>query len=142
MTIVMAVVMAVGFELVRKRTLFGKLGMAVAYDPEMASAIGANTKMIAVVAFALAGIFAGVAGVLIGPITYSNPYLGDTYGIAGLRRPDDRRHGAAGGRDGGRARPRRPRRGREAPDQPAGVRLVPVLVVVVVVLLAACPTGS
>ena len=58
--------------------------MAIAYDPEMASAIGANTKVIAAATFALAGMFAGVAGVLIGPITYSNPYLGDTYGIAGF----------------------------------------------------------
>jgi branched-chain amino acid transport system permease protein len=82
--IVVAVVLAAAFELVRRRTLFGKLGMAVAYDPEMASALGANTGMIAVVAFAVAGLFAGVAGVLIGPITYANPYLGNTYGIAGF----------------------------------------------------------
>jgi branched-chain amino acid transport system permease protein len=58
--------------------------MAVAYDPEMASALGANTGLIAVIAFAVAGGFAGVAGVLIGPITYANPYIGNTYGIAGF----------------------------------------------------------
>ena len=61
-TIGVAVGMAVGFELVRKHTLFGKAGMAVAYDPEMASALGANTGMIAVIAFAGAGLFAGIAG--------------------------------------------------------------------------------
>jgi branched-chain amino acid transport system permease protein len=83
-TIGVALAVAVSFELVRKRTLFGKLGMAVAYDPEMAAALGANTVVIAVVAFAAAGVFAGIGGVLIGPITYSNPYLGDTYGIAGF----------------------------------------------------------
>ena len=38
-----AVVIAIGFELYRRRTLFGKLGMAIAHDPEMASALGANT---------------------------------------------------------------------------------------------------
>ena len=79
-----AAVFAVSFEVVRKRTLFGKVGMAIAHDPEMASAIGANTMLFAVIAFAAAGVFAGVAGVLIGPITYANPYLGDTYGIAGF----------------------------------------------------------
>ena len=84
LAIAVAVVFAVAFEVVRKRTLFGKLGMAIAHDPEMASAIGANTTLFAVVAFATAGVFAGVAGALIGPITYSNPYLGDTYGIAGF----------------------------------------------------------
>jgi branched-chain amino acid transport system permease protein len=82
--IVVAVVLAAAFEIVRRRTLFGKVGMAVAYDPEMASAIGANTGLIAVIAFGAAGLFAGVAGVLIGPITYANPYLGNTYGIAGF----------------------------------------------------------
>jgi branched-chain amino acid transport system permease protein len=84
LAIVVALAMAVGFEVFRRRTLYGKLGMAIAHDPEMASAIGANTTLIAAATFALAGVFAGVAGVLIGPITYSNPYLGDTYGIAGF----------------------------------------------------------
>ena len=82
--IVVAIVLAVAFEIVRRKTLFGKVGMAVAHDPEMASAIGANTGLIAVTAFAVAGMFAGVAGVLIGPITYANPYIGNTYGIAGF----------------------------------------------------------
>jgi len=83
-TIGVAVAAAIGFELYRRRTLFGKLGMAIAHDPEMATALGANTVLVATAAFALAGAFAGLAGVLIGPITYSNPYLGDTYGIAGF----------------------------------------------------------
>jgi branched-chain amino acid transport system permease protein len=79
-----AILLAVAFELVRRRTLFGKLGMAIAHDPEMASAIGANTTRVALVAFAVAGLFAGVGGALIGPITYANPYLGNTYGIDGF----------------------------------------------------------
>lgn len=82
--IVVALALAAAFELVRKRTLFGKLGVAIAEDPEMASAIGANTTVFAVGAFAVAGVFAGIAGILIGPLTYANPYLGDTYGIAGF----------------------------------------------------------
>lgn len=72
------------FELVRTRTLFGKLGVAIASDPEMASAIGANTTVVAVVAFAISGFFAGVAGVLIGPNTFANPYLGHTFGTYGF----------------------------------------------------------
>lgn len=74
----------VAFELVRKHTLFGKVGMAIASDPEMALAIGANTTVVAIVAFAVSGLFAGVAGVLIGPSTFANPYLGDTFGIYGF----------------------------------------------------------
>ena len=84
LAVVVAVLFSGGFELVRKRTLFGKLGVAVASDPEMASAVGANTTVVAIVAFAVSGVFAAVAGILIGPSTFANPYLGSTYGISGF----------------------------------------------------------
>lgn len=80
----LAVVLAVSFELVRRKTLFGRLGIATAADAEMAEAIGGNTRALAIVAFAYAGLLAGVAGVLIGPVTFAGPYLGDTYGIGGF----------------------------------------------------------
>jgi branched-chain amino acid transport system permease protein len=84
LAIVRAIAAVVCFELIRRRTWFGKLGMAIAEDPEMASAIGANTAVVALAAFTAAGLLAGVAGVLVGPITYANPYLGSTYGISGF----------------------------------------------------------
>ena len=84
LAIVTASVFTVGFELVRRCTLFGKIGMATAADPEMATAIGVNTTMVAIVAFAASAFFAGVAGVLIGPTTFANPYLGDTFGTYGF----------------------------------------------------------
>jgi branched-chain amino acid transport system permease protein len=84
LAIAAGVIAVAAFELFRRRTLFGKLGMAIAADPEMASAIGANTQVVAVAAFALAGLLAGVAGVLVGPITFANPYIGSTFGINGF----------------------------------------------------------
>jgi branched-chain amino acid transport system permease protein len=84
LAIVLAIALAAGIEIVRRRTLLGKVGIAIAQDPEMAASVGANTTAFAFGAFALAGVLAGIAGVLIGPLTYSNPYLGDTYGIAGF----------------------------------------------------------
>lgn len=84
LAIAVAAALTVGFEIVRRRTLFGKLGMAIAADPEMASAIGANTTIVAIIAFAISGLFAGVAGALIGPSTFANPYLGDTFGTYGF----------------------------------------------------------
>ena len=84
LAMVTAALLATLFEVVRKTTLFGKLGMAIAADPEMASAIGANTTLVAVAAFAIAGLFAGVAGLLVGPSTFANPYLGSTYGTYGF----------------------------------------------------------
>ncbi|HEU0257429.1 MAG TPA: branched-chain amino acid ABC transporter permease [Microbacteriaceae bacterium] len=84
LAVIVAAVVLVAFELFRTRTLFGKVGMAISGDPEMASAVGANATGYAVVAFAIGGLLAGIAGVLVGPITFANPYLGDTYGIAGF----------------------------------------------------------
>jgi branched-chain amino acid transport system permease protein len=95
LAIVVAAVAGVAFETFRRRTLFGKLGMAIAADPEMASAVGANTRNVAIAAFTLAGLLAGIGGILVGPVTYANPYLGETFGIngfvalmiGGIRRP-------------------------------------------------------
>lgn len=84
LAIIVAVACLIGFETVRRRTLFGKVGMAVSADPEMAAAVGANVALYAVLAFGMGGLLAGIAGVLVGPITYANPYLGDTYGIVGF----------------------------------------------------------
>ena len=58
--------------------------MATAADPEMAAAIGVNTVVVAVVAFAASAFFAVIAGLLIGPTTFANPYLGDTFGTRGF----------------------------------------------------------
>jgi branched-chain amino acid transport system permease protein len=84
LAILVAILFAAIFEVVRKQTLFGKVGMATAVDPEMASAIGVDTTTVAIVTFVIAGLFSGVAGVLIAPRTFANPYLGDTYGTYGF----------------------------------------------------------
>jgi branched-chain amino acid transport system permease protein len=83
-TVVVALAVVVFFEIVHKRTFFGKLGTAISSDPEIAAVMGANVTTYAVLAFALGGLLAGSAGVLIGPISFANPYLGETYGIYGF----------------------------------------------------------
>ena len=84
LAIVVAILFAAIFEVARKQTLFGKVGMATAVDPEMASAVGVDITVVAIVTFVIAGLFSGVAGVLIAPRTFANPYLGDTYGTYGF----------------------------------------------------------
>ncbi|HTW99681.1 MAG TPA: branched-chain amino acid ABC transporter permease, partial [Acidimicrobiales bacterium] len=84
LTILLAIALTAGLEVFRKQTLFGRVGMAISFDPEIAMAMGANVTTYAVLAFALGGLLAGVAGVLVGPISFANPYLGDTYGIYGF----------------------------------------------------------
>jgi len=83
-TVIIGALAILGWHLVRRFTLVGKLGMAISTDPEMASTVGANVTGYAVGAFAIGGFLAGLAGILVGPITYGNPYLGDTYGIFGF----------------------------------------------------------
>jgi branched-chain amino acid transport system permease protein len=83
-TILLAIVVTGGFEIFRTKTLFGKLGIAISSDPEIASSLGANVTYYAILAFALGGLLAGIAGELVAPISFANPYLGDTYGIDGF----------------------------------------------------------
>jgi branched-chain amino acid transport system permease protein len=84
LAIVVAAVIVAALEFVRRGTLFGKVGMATASDPEMAECIGANTMIVAAVTFAISGLFAGIAGVLIAPRTFANPYLGGTFNTFGF----------------------------------------------------------
>jgi len=83
-TVFVAILLLVAFEMFRKRTLFGKLGMAISYDPEIASSIGANVTSYAILAFALGGLLVGIAGILVGPISFADAYMGDSYGIFGF----------------------------------------------------------
>jgi branched-chain amino acid transport system permease protein len=83
-SILLAVAVVIAFETIHRKTLFGKLGTAISSDPEIASAMGANVTLFAVQAFAVGGLLAGIAGVLVGPISFANPYLGETYGIYGF----------------------------------------------------------
>lgn len=80
----LALALGLGFEVVRRHTMIGKAGMAVAFDPDMASAVGINTFSMAVGAFAASGFLAAVAGILLGPTSFANPYMGDTYAVFGF----------------------------------------------------------
>lgn len=73
-----------GFELLRRKTLFGKMGTAISTDPEIAAAVGGNVMFFTVLVFILAGILLGVAGVLVGPSSFADAYLGETFGISGF----------------------------------------------------------
>lgn len=84
LSIIVAVLLTVIIEAFRTRTLTGKLAVAISEDPDTASIMGINVTLYAIASFALGGFLAGVGGVLVGPISFANPYLGDTYGIYGF----------------------------------------------------------
>ena len=83
-TIIVALAVVGLFELLRRKTLFGKIGMAISSDPEIASSIGANVTRYTIFAFALGGLMAAIAGVLVGPFSFASPYLGESFGISGF----------------------------------------------------------
>jgi branched-chain amino acid transport system permease protein len=84
LAIACAVAAAIAVELFRRRSLLGRAGMAVALDAEAASAVGINPRKVHLIAFALAGLLAGVAGILVGPISFANAYMGAGYGVKGF----------------------------------------------------------
>ncbi|MGC2173822.1 MAG: branched-chain amino acid ABC transporter permease [Acidimicrobiales bacterium] len=73
-----------GFELMRRKTLFGKMGTAISTDPEIASSIGGNVLFFTILVFALAGLLLGIAGILVGPNSFADAYLGESFGISGF----------------------------------------------------------
>ena len=78
------VVLIVTFELMRRKTLFGKMGTAISTDPEIAASVGGNVLGYTILVFALAGLLLGIAGVLAGPNSFADAYLGETFGISGF----------------------------------------------------------
>lgn len=83
-TVLISAAILIVFEIFRKKTLFGKIGMAISTDPEIASSVGANVGSYAVWVFVLSGLLIGVAGILVGPISFADAYLGETFGISGF----------------------------------------------------------
>jgi len=63
------------------RTLWGSAFRAVAHNPEVAKLMGINAGAIATASYALAGILAGFAGMLVVPITTADPQMGAVLGL-------------------------------------------------------------
>lgn len=83
-TILVSVAILIAFVVFRKNTLFGKIGMAISSDPEIAAASGANVGSYSIWVFIVSGVLISIAGILIGPISFADAYLGETFGISGF----------------------------------------------------------
>jgi branched-chain amino acid transport system permease protein len=64
------------FEAFIRFTLLGRAMMATAADAECARTMGINTRRMTSLAFALSGVLAGLAGILIAPLTGIDPAFG------------------------------------------------------------------
>ena len=81
------VVVALGFELVMRRTDVGRVLRAAHDDPTGVELLGVRFDRVVLLTFALAGALAGLAGALISPVSYASPFVGNDlliYGFAAM----------------------------------------------------------
>ncbi len=72
---------AVALHLFSYRTKYGKALLAVVQNPEAARLMGINVTAAIVITFALSGLFAGIAGILIAPLFIISSTMGTLFGI-------------------------------------------------------------
>ncbi len=72
---------ALGLALVMRYTKIGKALQAIAQNPSAARLMGIHTEKTISLAFALAGVFAGIAGILIAPLYTVSAGMGTIFGI-------------------------------------------------------------
>lgn len=79
--VVTACLAMVALDLFYQRTLTGKAFRAVAFSADVTSLMGINPRRIAVLAYALSGCLAGLAGLMVAPITLAEPQMGTVLGL-------------------------------------------------------------
>jgi branched-chain amino acid transport system permease protein len=78
---VVGLLIAVGLYFFSRRTKYGKALLAVVQNPDAAQLMGINVTAAIVIAFAISGFFAGVAGILIAPLFIISSTMGTLFGI-------------------------------------------------------------
>jgi branched-chain amino acid transport system permease protein len=75
-TVAVAVVVAIGLTLINGKTLFGRASEGVAENQRVASLMGINTSRVISASWILAGLVAGIAGILIAPVVVLSATMG------------------------------------------------------------------
>lgn len=78
---VIGLLIAVGLYWVSRHTTRGKAMLAVVQNADAARLMGINVGATIVIAFALSGLFAGIAGILIAPLFTISSTMGTLFGI-------------------------------------------------------------
>ncbi len=71
-----AIAVMVALDIVLRKTRLGKALRAVAFNPQAAAIVGINVEMIVIIAFVISSGLAGLAGILIAPITTASVFIG------------------------------------------------------------------
>lgn len=79
--IVVAVLIVAAVEIFRNKTILGKAIQAVSQDKQTASLMGINQNFVILFSFMLSSAIAGVAGVLVAPLTFVSASMGTVLGI-------------------------------------------------------------
>jgi branched-chain amino acid transport system permease protein len=74
--LISAILIMIAFDLLMRRSRIGKAMRAVAHSPQAASLMGINVRAMMIGAFAASSALAGVAGVLIAPISTASLFMG------------------------------------------------------------------
>jgi branched-chain amino acid transport system permease protein len=82
--IAMAVIMALGLELFYRRTMYGKVFMAMSEDAFAARARGISTDRIRLLSYVMSGALGGLAGFAAGQLTFAFFALGHTLTLLGF----------------------------------------------------------
>ena len=72
---------ALALHLFSHRTKYGKALLAVVQNPDAARLMGINVAIAITAAFAISGLFAGIAGILIAPLFIISSSMGTLFGI-------------------------------------------------------------
>jgi branched-chain amino acid transport system permease protein len=78
---VVGIAIALVLQLVLRRTQLGKVLLAVVQNPDAARLMGINTRTVIAVAFAIAAVLAGIAGLLIAPLFSVHSEMGTLFGL-------------------------------------------------------------
>jgi branched-chain amino acid transport system permease protein len=79
--LVAAVVIMLLLYIFLKKSLFGKALEAVAFNKDAASLMGINPRLMAAIAFIIAGMLAGIGGILVGPLVHPGAFIGIFLGL-------------------------------------------------------------
>ncbi len=78
---VVGLTIAAALHVFSRRTKYGKALLAVVQNPQAAQLMGINVVAAVLLAFAMSGLFAGVAGILIAPLFTISSTMGTLFGI-------------------------------------------------------------
>jgi branched-chain amino acid transport system permease protein len=76
-----AIAIVAAYEIFRQRTLLGKAIQAVSEDKQTASLMGINQNVVILFSFMLSTVIAGIAGLLVAPITFVSASMGTVLGV-------------------------------------------------------------